>query len=1702
CASARLVSRPTAHAVFERLASQPLTFEANEGQTDGRVRYLSRGSGYGLFLASDEAVLQLAPKSEGVKAPAVVRMRLDGANRRATVRGTDPVATRSHYFLGRDPARWRTGVGQFARVRYEQVYEGIDLVYYGNQRQLEYDFVVAPGADPAAIRLRFDGAERATLAENGDLLLDTPAGTLRQHRPVVYQETAGRREQLEGAYRLADAGTGTTVTFEVGAYDRTRPLVIDPVLSYVAAVGGPGDDYGAGIAVDAGGTAWVAGYTSSTTFPAAGATHRASGGGTEVFVARISSAGALLSVTFLGGSGDDRGARICLDSSGNAYITGNTNSPNFPTVAPLQGAFGGLFDAFVAKLNASGSTLLYSTYLGGTGDDRSNDICVDGSGQAYVAGLTTSAAFPTTAGAYSRTLHSQSADAFVSVLGAAGNGFLYSTYLGGSGDDLISGIVPDGNGGAYLAGDTTSVDFPLSANAFQRVPGGGLYDAFVAHLDPGGAALDWSTLVGGNGVDRPTGLAVGFQGACYVTGFTNSTSFPVVNAPQPAAGGGAGDAFVTVVNGSGTGVIYSTYLGGTGRDTGQGIVVGPDGTASVVGLTDSNDLPGAGGGALAGTDAFVARIPAGGLTFAYASYLGGGGGDLGLGIAADLQGDLYITGGSSSQDFMTGPFRGGQVDAFAVRLAMEQLTAPSNLTASVVSSCQINLAWQDHSDNEDSFTIERRTGAGPFGPVGAAGANQTTYSDIDLAPLTSYTYRVRAASATGSSQPSNTASGTTPVGPTPPSSLQAVAVSTSRINLTWADNSADETGFIVERSTNGGLSFTQRASLAPNVTSWPDTGLAAGTTYTYQVRAAVTGGCSAASNQVSATTQPGAPAPPTSLFAFAHTGGGVDLVWDDGSFNETTFKIERATGAGAFAQIDTTPANAEAYLDLSAAPSTQYRYRVRASNSGGDSAFSNIATVTTPAGAPLAPTALAVSVFSSSELRLTWSDSSTNEANFKIDRRVAPGSFAEVAQVDSNVTSFADTGLTPNTTYIYRVRATNALGSSAPSNEASGTTPIAPPAAPTGLAVAPLSRTQLRLTWTHAAGGAASFRVERKTGAAAFAFAGTVSGDQREYTDSGLAAGTSYVYRIYARNSGGDSPYSNEVTGTTLPDAPLAPTDALATPLSRTSVQVTWADRSSDEDTFRIERRTAGGSFELAGTAMANSTSFTDPGRTGETEYTYRIAAVNGGGTSGFSNLTSATTFVNPPTGLTVTATAMGTLRVAWVDASAIETFYLVERAANGSGFTEIGSVGPNQTSYLDTGLPSDMTFSYRVRSTDGRVPSEYAGPVDGTTLPVPPSAPQFLSVSVLPGRSLQLDWIDTSNNESGFVVERRDPGGSFAPVTTVPAGTHTFVDSGLTGATAYTYRVKAVNAGGESGYSNEASGTTLPDPPAVPLNLTVTVDPTGGLRLAWADASSNETSFEIERATGAGAFAPLVSAPANATGYLDGTVQGLTSYTYRVSARNGGGDSAPSNTATATAPNPIPPAPSGLSAVVFSATRVRLTWTDNSGGQAQFRILRRSAGAAQATAVGTAGAGSTTYTDGGLSAATEYTYSVTAFTSGGESVASNEVIVSIPTGGVLSLSSRVNFGSRKVATRYVKSITLKNKGRGLLSGFVDPGSVTGAFRVLEGGGSFSLARNQKKILRVEFAPTAKATFNSSLRVTSSDPRRDTVDVAVYGKGK
>jgi hypothetical protein len=559
-------------------------------------------------------------------------------------------------------------------VQYRGIYPGVDLVYYGHEGELEYDFVVQPGARPSVIRLRFEGAA-LSLDPAGDLVGRVAGGELRMRRPFVYQELKGRRVEIAGGWRLEDS---TDATFCVGEYDSSRPLVIDPVLSYSTYLGGRGGDNSVAVGVDARGYAYVTGSTSSPDYPTTADALQPTGpgGSTDAFVTKLNRTGtALVYSTYFGGTGSDAASDIAVDRDGTVYIAGATGSTDFPTTTDALLTFAGETDAFVAKLDPSGSNLVYSTLLGGSGIDTAEGLAVSPNGVVYLAGFTASTDFPTTAGAFQPT-NAGGFDAFVASISRDGSTLRYSTYVGSAGGEGASDIDIDPAGHAYIVGTTRGTDFPTTPGALQPTTDGLSDQAFIATLDRSGSALRYATYFGGTGNDEGFAVAVDRRGHAHIAGATSSSDLPTTTgAFQPTPAGGD-DGFALTLNRTGSAIEYLTYLGGTAQDWVADIALDAQGNMYLTGTTMSANFPVRdasqptyGGNA----DAFVTALPSRGSSVAFSTYIGGTSREDGMAVAAD-RGGIYVTGFTASQNLPTTPGAfdrtyNGNRDSFVAKLA-------------------------------------------------------------------------------------------------------------------------------------------------------------------------------------------------------------------------------------------------------------------------------------------------------------------------------------------------------------------------------------------------------------------------------------------------------------------------------------------------------------------------------------------------------------------------------------------------------------------------------------------------------------------------------------------------------------------------------------------------------------------------------------------------------------------------------------------------------------------------------------------------------------------------------------------------------------------------------------------------------------------------------------------------------------------------
>ena len=668
-----------------------LWFVPNAGQAQPEVRFMVKTP----RLTAQFLQTQIWFSVKDVR----IGYELLGANPAARIEGVGQLPGKTNFFLGSDPGGWQQDVPVYDEIRYTGIYPGVDMIYAGVKQRLKSDFIVAPGADASAIRFRYTGVNGLRVDTTGALVLATPAGTLREEAPEIYQQDGGgARRRVEGRYKVAADGS---IGFALGAYDRARTLIIDPLIAYSTYFGGSGLDNVTGTAVDASGYVYITGWSDSQNLVTRNPL-RSTPAGVEAFVAKFATDGrTLVYCTYIGGSGDDRASGIVVDAAGNVYIAGSTMSADFPVVNAAQTMLAGGKDAFVVKLSPAGNSLVYSTYYGGRANDSANAIAVNAAGNVFIAGETLSSDLPLYT-PYQGTNHGLT-DIFVAKLLPAGNGLVYSTYIGGRGDDRATAIAVNAAGAAYLTGSTTSPDFAMTM-PFQSIFRGN-QDAFVLKLDPSGSSLNYSTYLGGSGggpgsPETGAGIAVDSAGNAYVAGTTGSFDFPLLNALQSTHSGSATDVFVTKLNSSGSGLVFSTYLGGSSIDVATAIALDSSGKIYVTGYTASTDFPSPTPTLAVNSgmyDGFMAQLAANGSQLLQSSLRGGGGSDTINAIA--LRGnEVSLAGQTASGNFPVQnalqPYAAGGLDGFVTKLA------PSGWTFVPIVSCRV---------------VDTRGAAGPLG---------------------------------------------------------------------------------------------------------------------------------------------------------------------------------------------------------------------------------------------------------------------------------------------------------------------------------------------------------------------------------------------------------------------------------------------------------------------------------------------------------------------------------------------------------------------------------------------------------------------------------------------------------------------------------------------------------------------------------------------------------------------------------------------------------------------------------------------------------------------------------------------------------------------------------------------------------------------------------------------------------------------------
>ncbi len=822
-----------------------------------------------------------------------------------------------------------------------------------------------------------------------------------------------------------------------------------------------------------------------------------------------------------------------------------------------------------------------------------------------------------------------------------------------------------------------------------------------------------------------------------------------------------------------------------------------------------------------------------------------------------------------------------------------------------------------------------------------------------------------------------------------PTGVKARNVSNG-VKITWSDRTSNEDGFRVLRSYNG-FSYEVVGEVGANDTQFLDTTVSGTTKYYYRVQAFNSTNVMG-SNASAKVTTPATlasvpvvtvPSAPGSTFV-SSTEKSVTLEWSDQSNNETGFKVYRSDDGTNFSLAATLSANATTFSDTGLDSSNTYFYKVAAFNSAGENSTELLSATTQAPPLPPAPSkasGLTVENAATTSLSLKWIDAATNEDGYRLYRSEDGTNFTHAADLSSNATVFNDRGLSEGSTYWYKVGAWNEGGETL-SSSISVTTKVSAPASPVGLAVEGTSADSLTLNWADGSINENGFNVYRSVDGTNFTLAATLDSGATTYTDGGLNEGTQYTYKVSAWNSGGAT-LSDTVSATTGINAPAAPSALNVAFTTTSSITLNWNDTASNETGYKIYRSTDGVNFTLAANLGVNADSYTDTGLSENTQLYYKISVSNQGGET-FSDIVSASTALSVPTsaaGLAVSSTTTNAISLKWSDVSSNETGFRVYRSTDGTNYTLAASVGANIVAYTDRGLAEGTRYYYKIGvwNDAGEQPS---AAVFATTMVTKPSAATGLAISATATSSITLKWNDLTNNESGFKVYSSTDGTNFTLVASLSAGSTSYTQSGLVQGTTVFFKVGAWNSGGEA-LTAAVSGTTTVAPPAAPTGVAVVSTTSSSLGLKWTDTSTNESGFRVYRSTDGTNYTLVTTLAAGTTAYTNSGLSGGTKYWYTVSAYNNGGEvkAAAISATTAVA---APAAPTGVTLTSTSSSSLGIKWTDASTNETGFRVYRSTDGT-NYTLVSTLAAGTTTYTDAGLSGSTKYWYTVSAYNTGGE---------------------------------------------------------------------------------------------------------------------
>ncbi len=937
-------------------------------------------------------------------------------------------------------------------------------------------------------------------------------------------------------------------------------------------------------------------------------------------------------------------------------------------------------------------------------------------------------------------------------------------------------------------------------------------------------------------------------------------------------------------------------------------------------------------------------------------------------------------------------------------------SAPANFSAEATSFSSIILRWTDTADTEQGFKVFRSLNGTDYTQIARLGRDVTSYLNRGLAPTTPYHYKITAYNTTGDSAPAGPMSITTPeLPPAAPSALSAQAVSGTQINLNWTDQSSNETGFYLVRSESGAGGFSRIATLSANITSYVDiSGLTPLTTYQYKVQAYHLGGSSEFSELASATTLEAPPRAPENLRARAVSPTQIDLTWRDKSDNETGFKVYQSVDETNFvevANVDSSDVRAHSISGLNS--NTRYFYKITAYNSMGESTLVGPVNAMTPNSPPAPPgslhATLLVTPTSADRIQLTWVDQSNNEQGFRVFQSRDGGvSFNRIASPSANVTTYTTRALAVNATYHYQVIAYNNGGESEPSGLANETTRETPPEPPTSFRAQAVSPTQIDLAWRDPSDNEAGFKVYDGS----LNLIAALGADVTSYSHLNLTPNTRYDYKVVAYNDLGESAVVGPVNATTFNTPPQAPTSLSATVLATgNEIRLTWTDQSNNEQNFKVFESVDGGEFTQIRSLGANVTTYTAGRLAINKTFSYKVQSYNNGGASEFAGPVSATTRdvpPAPPTSLRARSVSTTQIDLTWADQSNNETGFKVFQSLDGITFSQIATLGADERVYSVNGLTVGTRYDYKVTAYNDIGESAPAGPVNATTVDVPPSPPASLQavlvVTSTSANQIRLTWADQSNNETGFrVFQSTDGGVNFDRIASPAANVTTYTIQNLALNATYHYKVQSYNSGGTSEFAGPVSATTQDVPPPPPTSLRARAISSSQIDLTWRDRSSNETGFRVYRETN-GVLSEIAVLGPGVTGYNHVGLTENTQYYYKVVAYNSIGESAAVGPVSATTLKTTPASPSNLSVGSVTVSAIKLNWRDNASNEEGFRIYRSADNITFTRIKQVATMNLQTYNNTGLAPQTTYYYKVTAYNSGGESDLAGAVSISART--------------------------------------------------------------------------------------------------------